>query len=211
MNIHVGLEFLITGQDGERRADAWQMRSEFFDLRPEDGDALREFLDKWGHWYEPGEKPSQQWHKEKSGGRSPWSGLEEHRTGTLGFIRALAGDPPPPDPPESEIWKEQDRLKRALLDPVEEWLTGSRLAFEARPEYPHFYIGARSISKALRATVTLDLLARVKHRLCARKDCRKPFKVESKHSRRFCSQYCGHLESVRRGRREKKRAKRRQK
>ena len=39
-----------------------------------------------------------------------------------------------------------------------------------------------------------------KTKVCARPDCGKEFPVTSKHKRRYCTQYCGHLESIRRNR-----------
>jgi hypothetical protein len=56
------------------------------------------------------------------------------------------------------------------------------------------------------ATLQFRLAQGAKFRTCARKDCRLPFEVISRHKRRFCTQYCAHITSLRQRRKtEKKR------
>jgi len=50
---------------------------------------------------------------------------------------------------------------------------------------------------ALLTTIQLDHMRGVKYKFCARPDCRKPFRIRSAHNRIYCSQECGHLQSVR--------------
>jgi hypothetical protein len=68
---------------------------------------------------------------------------------------------------------------------------------------------ASDVVSAIFATIEIDHLRGAKFGVCARTDCPKFFEITSRHSRKYCSQYCAHLESVRRtrGRQRKKRAK----
>jgi len=50
---------------------------------------------------------------------------------------------------------------------------------------------------AILATVQFKLVQGAKFKVCARKDCRLPFEVASRHKRRFCTQYCAHITSLR--------------
>ncbi len=58
---------------------------------------------------------------------------------------------------------------------------------------------------AILATIYIDHLRRLRFRFCARRDCRRPFEIRSRHKRKYCQQYCAHLESLRRMRNRKKR------
>jgi hypothetical protein len=63
---------------------------------------------------------------------------------------------------------------------------------------------------AMLASVLIDHLAGAKFSYCARLDCRKIFRIESKHVRKFCDERCGRLQSLhtyRERKREKKRVK----
>jgi hypothetical protein len=55
---------------------------------------------------------------------------------------------------------------------------------------------------AILATVQFKLVQGAKFKICARKDCRLPFEVTSLHERRFCTQYCAHITSLRQRRKE---------
>lgn len=59
---------------------------------------------------------------------------------------------------------------------------------------------------AIYGTIVLDKLAGSKFGFCARKDCRKPFEIQSHHNRKYCTPDCAHLEVVRRGRERKREA-----
>lgn len=54
--------------------------------------------------------------------------------------------------------------------------------------------------EAIMATVLTDHLHGVRYAICGREDCAKLFKVQSQRARMFCTQYCGHLVSLRRRR-----------
>ena len=54
---------------------------------------------------------------------------------------------------------------------------------------------------AILASIYIDHLRGLRLRFCARPDCRKPFEITSRHKRKYCEQYCAHLEALRRMRR----------
>lgn len=60
------------------------------------------------------------------------------------------------------------------------------------------------IFPSMLATVQFKLAQGARFRNCARKDCKLPFEITSRHERRFCSQYCAHITSLRRRRREQR-------
>jgi hypothetical protein len=55
---------------------------------------------------------------------------------------------------------------------------------------------------ALLLTLSVDQLQGAKVRKCARPDCGVLFSTTGGHKRKYCAWYCGHIESVRRSRRE---------
>jgi hypothetical protein len=81
--------------------------------------------------------------------------------------------------------------------------------FDWQQKYPLGVISTHHTLPAILGTVFVDALRGAKVRSCARADCRELFEVISAHERKYCSQYCGHLVSLRRERKKKREAKRR--
>jgi hypothetical protein len=109
------------------------------------------------------------------------------------------------------IWKKHDLFRLAVKRPIAEWLQDEfngvlRYAYPRLQQYPFHVLTVSGCEQAIRVTITLDLLRQVKYSICARPDCQTPFAVESQHKRKYCCQYCAHIESVRRQRRAAKRA-----
>jgi hypothetical protein len=159
-----------------RAGDAWEMRREFLRLK-QDSWALLEFLRKWGIW-------------------------DETRLGTSTLARDANTSFQNVVFPEG-IWDVQARYRAALVGPPDEWL-GDVDPFKgiyATPMYPHFILEHSQCKPAIEATITIDLLKKVKFRKCKRPDCSEVFPLESRHKRLYCSQPCAHLESVRKQRR----------
>lgn len=105
----------------------------------------------------------------------------------------------------SEIVYLQRAVREALTSSPDRWLA-SQYAFPTMkrsrsPKYPYFTLLTDACQVAIRMATTIDLLRQLKFKTCARPDCGVPFLVKSDHKRDYCSQYCGHLESVRRNRR----------
>ncbi len=109
----------------------------------------------------------------------------------------------------AELWEKYDLLRSAVRGPLSEWMkdaaNGLLRHADPRVEYPYHVLTTFGCEQAIRATITLDLLHKEKFAICARPDCRAPFQIESQHKRKYCSQYCGHIESVRKQRRDAKR------
>jgi hypothetical protein len=160
-----------------RTGDAWAMRREFLSMK-QDSWALLEFLRKWGIW-------------------------DEKRLGSSTFARGANASTQNIVFPEG-IWELQSAYRAALVSPPDEWLCKGVDPFKgayATPMYPHFILEHYQCKPAIEATITIDLLRKVKFRKCKRPDCSEVFELESRHKRLYCGQPCAHLESVRKQRR----------
>jgi hypothetical protein len=98
----------------------------------------------------------------------------------------------------------QKMVHEGLTGSAERWFSRER-GFFPYPwsrdlEYPYFVVRTDECRIAIEVTITIDKVRGLKFNLCARGDCRQPFPLESKHKKKCCSWYCGHLESVRRNR-----------
>lgn len=109
--------------------------------------------------------------------------------------------------PPSAILKSREKIKAALTAGADDWFSRQWATFSTRPQFPHFYYQDSFCVDAIRTSITIDFLRKVKFRICPRFDCGRPFAVERK-GKRYCSQYCAHLVSLRK-KRKKERALRR--
>ncbi len=75
-----------------------------------------------------------------------------------------------------------------------------QVSIEWRKGLPNGLIETITGREMMTATVQLDLLRGGKFQICQRPDCAIPFATSTSHPRKYCSWYCGHIESVRRGR-----------
>lgn len=102
----------------------------------------------------------------------------------------------------AEIIALQRAVRQALTSPPQIWFcsvyASPPLVNSRSSEFPYFVMLTDACEAAIRTTTTMDLLRQMKFKTCARPDCDKPFPVTSKHERNYCTQYCAHLESVRR-------------
>jgi hypothetical protein len=180
--------------------DGWECRDKFLKL-PKNDAALREFLNEVGA-YDPEAAP----------------------------------DYVPRDPVTIDVenvWEFREDLRCALLkgDIRENFLTQVTPEFQKPKNFydfePHYRgnkfplrfeltkvkAGVVVVTNAyhmLFATVLADIARGIRSKVCKRKDCGNLFSIESEHERDYCRPYCGHLESVRRNRREAQKAKRRE-
>jgi hypothetical protein len=81
------------------------------------------------------------------------------------------------------------------------------LSFELEKN-PEGVVTVTDARHMLLTTVYVDVIRGLRFKYCQRSDCGAPFAVTSEHERKFCTQYCGHLESIRKKRREARGAKR---
>jgi hypothetical protein len=105
-----------------------------------------------------------------------------------------------------EISRLQQAIREAMTTASGKWFSTEYSLpanWQRKTEYPYFSLLTDKAEGALCMTVTADLLNESRFKICARPDCGQPFKVESKHERKFCSRSCAHIEAVRRSRREK--------
>ena len=140
------------------------MQREFRRLK-QDTWTLLEFLRKWGVW-------------------------DGKRLGSSNLARAANASIQNVVFPEG-IWALQQRYREALLSPPDEWLSNGVDPFKgayATPMYPHFNLEHYRCKLAIEATITIDLLRRVKFRKCKRPDCSEVFELESEHKRFYCGQ-----------------------
>jgi hypothetical protein len=98
-----------------------------------------------------------------------------------------------------EIWSSRkastDEQTRAA---VEDYYLWQPLAMEmVFKQPPVVVVRCKDIQDAVRASVFLDRLDGSPWRRCAREDCGRVFKLESKRARMYCSTDCAHLQSVR--------------
>lgn len=187
-------------EEKPQKFDAWAMRANFLRLKG-DSISLVEFLSRYGEW---GDNTNPRLGLNKAGNHELVPTIvmpaqiwyaEDKRERKANFKELLKR--------RKEFLPLQDLIRWGLVCGQKKWFSseyGGCSLDGPRPEFPHFVIKKNTCFDALLSTVSLDYLAGAKHRLCARPDCRMPFALESRHSRLYCTQYCAHLESVRRSR-----------
>ena len=74
------------------------------------------------------------------------------------------------------------------------------LEFKASRLGPLAEISVLGTRPAIFALVQFRLAQGGVFKTCARRDCRLPFEVTARHKRRFCTQYCAHITSLRKRR-----------
>jgi hypothetical protein len=175
-------------------------REEFFAIPENDNNSLIGFLEKVGMWFRDDEQLSGHWSKE----------IAQH---------LRAGNPTPINVPG--LWKFQKSLRQTLTNKnsfketyaplLTRPQTGLQLLRESRAgvEFPmrleltNVATGAITLTDAyhmLLATVFFDVARGIRFKTCQRKDCGKPFPLETKHKKKFCSWYCAHITTVRKNR-----------
>ena len=101
-----------------------------------------------------------------------------------------------------------DHLMRRVLQASRKFAIQFRWRSERQTEWkgaPHLaVIESQDALNAMLATIYLDHLHGTKFGFCARPDCGRAFEVSSRHKRKFCEQYCAHLQALRRMRKRQK-------
>jgi hypothetical protein len=180
--------------------DGWQCREAFFDL-PQSEAALLEFLNKVGLF-------------------ASVSGILGHYSKE--FMEHVRDNHPTPLDVNG-FWRIRDGLKEVLVHQKRFARTSPRRPLTERlsefiPSFDFYSpdlsfgfdmskvpVGVVTITDGMQlllATIFTDLVRGLKFKYCARRDCPNLFIIESRHKRKYCRQYCGHLESVRKQRRE---------
>jgi hypothetical protein len=176
--------------------NGWQCRDEFFELPENDFARLAEFLNKVGVWSSDAEPSAlSHWAKNPMYAHvdEVWQFREDLKDALLYRKHFMAGVTPNLPRPKT------------LLDLIAQPHPANE--FPLRFELTKVAAGVVTVTNArhmLLATVLADIVRGIRFDTCKRKDCGKPFAIESEHKRHFCSQYCGHLVSLRKKRLEKK-------
>jgi hypothetical protein len=173
--------------------DGWACRDEFFGLPENNVARLAEFLTKVGVWSSDPDSASLDWSRYPLSAHvsEVWQFREDLRDALLHqnqkhFMAAVTPELPKP---------------KTLFDLTAQSHPANE--FQLRFELTKVAAGVVTITNArhmLFATVLADVASGLRFKTCQRKDCAKPFPVESEHTRKFCSQYCGHLVSQRKKR-----------
>ena len=216
-------------QDEERKLtvieDPWEIRGAFLRLKHTE-DATVKFLTQVGVW-----KAIEDKHVTAANRKMELAGSFGHR---IFFGRALpitleelwakqsywqkllsSGEDslrkefsPPPSGNAAPFEKVDFALKSSLLNTLSlhlEWQLQRRKQDDGRITSvvePRGVVEPFTLWELLLATTHIDLLRRAKFQICQRPDCATPF---TGRERQYCTQYCGHLESVRKNREEEKR------
>jgi hypothetical protein len=108
-----------------------------------------------------------------------------------------------------EEW--QVLIRTAMKIPIEKWASLIRkfperkvrvlqrplpLTLEWRKGRPVGVVILRTAVDAIIASIQIDKLNGVEFRYCARPDCQRPYKIESRHKRIYCSTDCAHYMAV---------------
>lgn len=182
-----------------KERDAWDCREEFLSIPDGDNEKMRQYLESVGIWLDDRNEYEHQARE-----------VAEHRRAGHPHAVAVSG-----------LWKFQSMLKRSLMNKrafrekyglaLARPETGLQLLNESRRvmEFPLLMdlgkaaagvIAFEDAFRMLLATVFIDVVRGIRFKVCARKDCRKPFPLESKHHRKFCCWYCAHITTVRKNR-----------
>jgi hypothetical protein len=184
------MEILVSTQPTGKTfitGDPWCLREEFLGLS-RSVDKLLAFLTAWGSPFGFGQLL-----------------FPFNRHGNLLPLEETARPPLIVYP--ADIWKLQDQYNAALLCSPEEWLRERAPIglITHQTEFPYLVAKANDIKTAIEMTITIDKLNKVPFQKCEREDCNISFPVRL--SKRYCSQECGHLVSVRRNRAEARKIK----
>ena len=107
---------------------------------------------------------------------------------------------------ETGIWQRQAVVRDALKGDPGEWVKTHGFRFRSQSTFPHFVHVANDCFSCIIDSITIDFLRKIPFRICKRSDCGTPFAADRR-GKQYCSQYCAHLVSLRKARKElKKRA-----
>jgi hypothetical protein len=193
--------------------DGWELVRQYLNVRPEDERSILEFLAAHGIFGAP------------AGSVTP-----AHVRGVqtpVHSTRPADHDKSRPEPVRSfaeafslqEFAMIQDYVRRMLINGNPTLPTpwhGSQIqryeiAFADARHGSRAHVMVRGTFPSILATVQFKLLQGAMFRTCARRDCRLPFEVTSLHTRRFCTQYCAHITSLRQRREVERRTKNKKK
>jgi hypothetical protein len=163
--------------------DGWELVREYLAVNADDEKSVLEFLTSYGWLNLPQASVGKGlFPLLRIGNRrvSEWFSLEEFAS-VQDYIRRMVsrGNPTLPTPWQPNV------------------VQLYRMFFREVRSGPQAEVPIEGVYPSILATVQFKLVQGAKFRTCARKDCRLPFEVTSHHKRRFCTQYCAHITSLR--------------
>jgi len=168
--------------------DPWEKRNEFFRLREGDTEALLTFLRGVGVFgcLDHG------W-----GSETATTTVVSADSGLLYDVRSGSKIS------EKDVWGFRRMIQRSLRKLGEH--SGKHRDFQVRIEHARngkfrLMLTTATFLDALLLTLSVDQAQGARVRKCARPDCGVSFSFTSSHKRKYCTWYCGHIESVRRRR-----------
>lgn len=195
--------------------DPWQARAEFlrlpldpdhprFDLAPQ---KLIQFLDRVGVWEQPSywdifDTPREEYEVAVLDTGHAVFGQPTRDLSffweTQGFLEDLMDD-------KASLFRERYlRSKRPRNSAEAAWLVDRQdvfsMIFDWGGRAPRPTITTVCFWNAVLLSLQIDLAMGARFKTCARLDCGIPYPITNRHERKYCSQYCGHLESLRRKR-----------
>lgn len=181
--------------------NGWECRKEFLKLPEDDNQALCAFMNKIGLFGPDNARPGE--------AVRTYHTADLSRTVTLprqiqmlpnriwGLRRALVED-------LDMKKKEFIQLYASDSGPKSGFIPELPFRFKLDADVPTGVLTTVALWEMLLVTIYVDLVRGFSFQTCERPDCLMKFAVETGHPRKFCSQYCGHLESIRKNRRLKK-------
>jgi hypothetical protein len=180
-----------------RKVDGWKMRDDFLKLE-HSAASLHGFLDRYGQW-DARSSPTTDYDSQVT---TPGVVLPASIWYDDIDVRARA-DRDKQGTPAPVLF--QDLVRWGLECGPEKWFSsgyvGGFSPVAGPSQFPHFVVQVFGCASVILATITIDHLSGRKFGICARHDCPEVYPIESNHKRSYCSQYCAHIESVRRSRR----------
>jgi hypothetical protein len=181
----------------QQQLDGWALRREFLKLQQDD-QSLCEFLNKVGLWEVDAAMP-----------REVGTNYSVDGTRLLRLPQKLYLDP-------KRAWVHRGLLVNDLRSKknfVQMYASDAPLRSGLTPEFTFRFklddrvaagvVTTASFWEMLLVTFYVDYIRGFRFQKCQRRDCPNElaFVAETGHKRKYCSQYCGHLESIRRNRR----------
>jgi hypothetical protein len=185
--------------------DPWEMRRQFFRLKERDAAGAIEFLNRVGVFHKSDDLATL---------------LEVERGENVGemfdsFHYVVADDGAHRVRPSllplttDRFWEVRKQIQGGLNTKAGEGTQWDftkwdfKLRFSDLRRRPAMIVTTVCFADALAASIRIDEMRKAKWRKCQRRDCGETFAAIGPRKRKFCSWYCGHIHSVRKGREKK--------
>ncbi len=201
MTLFVGNWFSGVTMENIDLGDGWELVRRYLSVKPTDKESVLEFLKECGEFKAP-----------EGSIKSPNVETVPRRIWDLPVMDRHGKPVPKPQVWVSESFSPQefetiqDYVRRMVITrnptlptpwTVKYFDRPYEIAFGSSRSGSRAHVLVRGTYRSILATVQFKIAQGAKFRICARKDCRLPFEITSRHTRRFCTQYCAHITSLR--------------